>query len=172
MPPSKTNQERASVDAVIAELKRLSNKATREGMLRYAIPNDNAFGVPVGAIRDLGKELGHDHKLAQELWDSGWYEARLLTAFVEDPQQVTPAQMDRWCKDFDSWGVCDTLCFHLFDRTPHAFKKVAQWSKRKEEFVKRAAFALLASLALHDKKADDKLFEKCLPLIERAASDE
>ena len=82
----------------------------------------------------------------------------MLTAFVDEPARVTPAQMDRWCRDFDNWAICDTLCFHLFDRTPHAWAKVEQWSRRREEFVKRAAFALLASLALHDKERRDARF--------------
>jgi 3-methyladenine DNA glycosylase AlkD len=120
----------------------------------------------------LGRKLGRDHELAAALWDTGWYEARLLTAYVDDPAQVTSAQMDRWARDFDNWGVCDTLCFALFDRTPHAWKKVEPWSRRREEFVKRAAFALVASLALHDKKAGDPRFLATLPLIERGASDD
>lgn len=161
-----------NVEKVIASLKRLATRATLHGMARYGIPSHNAFGVPVGKIKQLGKQLGRNHELAAALWETGWYEARMLTSFVDDPARVTPAQMDRWAKDFDSWAICDTLCFHLFDRTPHAFAKVEQWSNRKPEFVKRAAFALLASLALHDKAIGDEPFAKCLPLIEKAATDE
>jgi 3-methyladenine DNA glycosylase AlkD len=106
------------------------------------------------------------------LWASGWYEARLLASLVADPARVTPAQMDRWCRDFDNWGVCDTVCFHLFDKTPHAWTKVSKWHNHRDEFVKRGAFALLASLALHDKGAKDEAFVKSLALVERAASDE
>lgn len=160
------------VDAVVTSLKRLGTKKTREGMARYAIPYDNAFGVSVGNIRKLGKELGRNHELALALWKTGWYEARMLAAFVDDPTLVTPAQMDAWCKDFDNWAICDTLCFHIWDRTPHAFRKIGVWSKRREEFVKRAAFALLASVALHDKQAEDEAFMRTLPLIERAANDQ
>jgi 3-methyladenine DNA glycosylase AlkD len=141
-------------------------------MARYAIPSEKAFGVTVGEIRTMGKQLGRDHNLALALWKTGWYEARMLAAFVDDPAQVTPAQMDSWCRDFDSWAICDTLCFHLFDRTPYAFAKVEQWAKRRNEFEKRAAFALLASLGVHDKKASDDSFAQCLPLIEQAATDE
>jgi 3-methyladenine DNA glycosylase AlkD len=159
------------VDAVVAKLKRMGNKKTRDGMARYVIPSDKAFGVSVGQIRQLGKELGKNHELALALWETGWYEARMLTAFVDEPDKVTPAQMDRWCKEFDNWAICDTLCFHIWDRTPHAFKKIELWAKRSEEFVKRSAFALLASVALHDKNADDESFTRCLPIIERAASD-
>ena len=145
----------------------------REDMeARYGIITPKAYGVPVGAIQQLGKQLGRDHELAGALWETGWYEARMLTAFVEEPGRVTPAQMDRWARDFDNWGICDTICFHLFDRTAHAWKKVGPWSKRREEFVKRAGFALLAALSLHDRKADDTAFLRTLPLIERAAGDE
>jgi 3-methyladenine DNA glycosylase AlkD len=141
-------------------------------MARYGIPSDNALGVPMATMQGIAKRLGRNHELAAALWDTGCYEARTMAAFVDEPARVTPAQMDRWCRDFDSWAICDTLCFHLFDRTPHAFRKVAQWSRRRDEFVKRAAFALLACLALHDKGAEDKFFLQCLPLIERAAEDE
>ena len=161
------------VDEALRWLERRGSKKVREEMLtRYGITAPKAFGVSVGAIQQLGKKLGRDHDLAAALWDTGWYEARLLTAYVDDPAQVTAAQMDRWARDFDNWGVCDTLCFALFDRTPHAWKKVEPWSRRREEFVKRAAFALIASLALHDKKAADEQFLRTLPLIERGASDD
>ena len=141
-------------------------------MARYAIPSDGAFGVTVGAMRAYAKKLGHDHALALALWEDGHYEARMLACFVDDPALVTPAQMDRWCRDFDNWAICDTACFQLFDRTPHAWKKVAAWAPRREEFVRRGAFALLASIALHDKQAADAPFLRSLRLVERAAPDE
>jgi 3-methyladenine DNA glycosylase AlkD len=160
------------VEAVVALLKRLGTRKTRDGMARYAIPSDKAFGVTVGTIRDMGKRLGHNHDLALALWETGWYEARMLAAFVDEPDRVTSAQMERWCKDFDNWAVCDHTCFHLFDKTPHAFRKVAHWADCRNEFEKRAAFALLASLGVHDKQAGDDEFARCLPLIERASTDE
>jgi 3-methyladenine DNA glycosylase AlkD len=153
-------------------LKRNSTKATRDGMARYGIPSDNALGVSVANIRVLAKRLGRNHELAAALWETGVYEARMLTSFVDEPERVTPAQMERWCRDFDNWAICDTLCFHLFDRTPHAWHMVAKWCNRREEFVKRAAFALLASLAVHDKRAADAPFAESLHFIERAATDE
>lgn len=159
------------VDAIVLKLKRLGSKAGRYGMARFAIPSDNAFGVSVGDIRKVAKQLGHNHDLALELWETGLYEPRMLACFVDDPEQVTPTQMDRWCRDFDSWAICDTACFHLFDRTKHAWRKVEQWATRKDEFVKRGAFALLASIALHDKKTGDEPFARCLPLIEAASDD-
>jgi 3-methyladenine DNA glycosylase AlkD len=162
----------SDVTTVVATLKRMGSKSVRDGMARFAIPSDNAFGVPVGQMRDYAKRLGRNHDLAADLWAAGWYEARMLAAFVDDPQLVTPAQMDRWCRDFDSWAICDHACFHLFDRTPHAWKKINDWSSRKEEFVKRAAFATLWGLTVHDKTAADALFADSLTLIERAATDD
>jgi 3-methyladenine DNA glycosylase AlkD len=141
-------------------------------MARYGIPSDNASGVSVADIRLLAKKLGRNHALALALWETGNYEARMLTPFIDEPARVTPTQMDRWCRDFDSWAICDALCFHLFDKTPHAWPKIAKWSTRREEFVKRAAFALLASVALHDKTAPDAPFLKSFVLIERAATDD
>ena len=154
-------------------LENAGSKRTREEMsTRYGIVTPKAFGVPIGQIQQLGKKLGTDHELALALWATGWYEARTLSAFVDDPARVTAAQMDRWARDFDNWGICDTVCFKLFDRVPHAWKKVEPWSKHRDEFVKRAGFALIASLALHDKAATDAQFVKTLALIERGASDD
>src|SRR3989442_8696835 len=96
----------------------------------------------------------------------------MLACFVDEPESVTPAQMDRWSRDFDNWAICDTACFHLFDRTPHAWRKVDAWAGRRDEFVKRAGFALLASLALHDKSTGDAPFLKGLAMIEREADDD
>lgn len=179
MPSKKAEKEaparRPVQDDVRAALEWLEKKGTRrdrENLARFAITTDKAFGVSVANIRVLAKQLGRSHELAAALWDTGWYEARMLTSFVDEPARVTSAQMDRWCRDFDNWGICDTLCFHLFDRTPHAWAKVAKWSTRRAEFEKRAAFALLASLAGHDKTAANELFLEALPLIERAAADE
>ena len=142
-------------------------------MARYGITtSDRVLGVTMGDLRALGKRLGCQHELAAALWASGCYEARLLTAFVADPERLRPAEMERWSRQFDNWAVCDTLCFALFDRSPHAFAQVEAWAERPEEFVRRAAFALLASLALHDRTSDDAAFLVRLPLVEAAASDD
>lgn len=160
------------VSSVVATLKKMGSKSVRDGMARYGLPSNNAFGIPVGEMQNLAKTLGRNHELAQALWHTGFYEARMVAAFIDEPARVTPQQMDRWCKDFDNWGIVDTVCFKLFDETPHAWKKVAQWSKRRGEFQKRAGFALLACLGVHDQKANNDQFLRCLPLIEEAATDE
>src|SRR5262245_34755164 len=108
------------VREAMASLRGLASKKHRDGLARFAIPTEHALGVPMGAMQRLAKDLGRDPALAQGLWDTGVYEARTLAAFVDDPALVTPAQMDRWCRDFDNWAICDTVCFHLFDKTPHA----------------------------------------------------
>jgi 3-methyladenine DNA glycosylase AlkD len=154
-------------------LERHGSQAYREAMLtRYGITAPKSYGVKVGMIQQLAKRLGKDHDLAEALWETGWYEARMLSSYVDDPARVTAVQMDRWARDFDNWGICDTVCFVLFDKTPHAWRKVEQWSRRRDEFVKRAAFALIASLALHDKRSADEPFLRSLKFIERAATDE
>lgn len=171
---TKSTERHAPAEAasVVAWLEKTGTKTVREGMARFAIPSDNAFGIPVGELRQYAKALGTNHALAAALWETGHYEARMLAAFIDDPALVTAAQMDRWCRDFDSWAICDTVCFSLFDRTPHAFRKVEEWSRRRNEFEKRAAFALLWSLAVHDRTSPDAAFENALPLIEKAADDE
>ena len=160
------------VESALAWLKQHATKANRDGMSRYAIPSDHAYGVAMRDIKALGKSLGKDHALALDLWTTGVYEARMLASFVGDPEQLTAAQMDRWCKEFDNWAFCDAMSFNLFDRSPHAWTMVDRWSKRRGEFEKRTAFALLWSLSLHDRKAADEHFVHGLTLIERESGDE
>jgi 3-methyladenine DNA glycosylase AlkD len=156
----------------LAALQRLSTKRDGENLVRFGISAKSALGVSMANVQKLAKTLGHNHQLACALWDSGCYEARLLTAFVAEPARVTPALMESWCKQFDNWAVCDTLCFFLFDRVPHAWDKIRKWSNQDAEFVRRSAFALMASIAGHDKEAPDALFLEGLTLIERAAKDD
>jgi 3-methyladenine DNA glycosylase AlkD len=152
-------------------LARHATQRDRENLKRFGIDAPDALGVSMANIQKLAKALGRDHALAAALWKTGCYEARLLCSFVDEPAKVTSAQMDRWCNDFDNWGICDTVCFHLFDRSPHAWAKVPAWCVRKDEFGKRAGFALLACLAGHDKSAGDEPFLDGLRLIESGAAD-
>jgi 3-methyladenine DNA glycosylase AlkD len=163
---------KVAVEDALSSLEKMSSKRDRENLARFGITAKKAFGVSMANTQVLAKRLGRSHDLAAALWETGWYEARLLTSFVDEPARVTSAQMDRWCRDFDNWGVCDTLCFHLFDRTPHAWAKVRKWQDDRREFVRRAAFALLACLALHDKTTGNESFVESLTFIERAATDE
>jgi 3-methyladenine DNA glycosylase AlkD len=160
------------VATALAWLEKHSKKSVRDRMARYAIPSDKALGVRMGDIQKLARQLGRDHALALDLWKTDVYEARLLCAYVDEPERVTAAQMDAQARAFDNWAICDTLCFALWVHTPHAFKKIRQWSNRRGEYVKRAAFALLASIALRGKTTGDAELLRCLPLIARAADDE
>jgi 3-methyladenine DNA glycosylase AlkD len=152
--------------------KKGSKRVREEAKTRYGVDAPQSFGVPVGAVQQLAKQLGKDHQLAAELWATGWYEARLLCAYVDEVDLVTPAQMDRWVRDFDNWGIVDTVCFVLFDKSKHAWSRVEPWCKRKEEFVRRAGFVMLACLGLHDKAAPDARFLTGLALIEKYAGDD
>ncbi len=158
-------------DELISRLKAMENPDNVAGMARFGISSKNTLGISVVTLRKIAREVGKDHTLAQKMWSSGIHEARLLACFVADPKKVTPALMNRWVKDFDSWDVCDQCCMNLFDKTPYAYKKVKEWSQRKEEFVKRAAFALMACLAVHDKRASNADLQRFFPIIKAAATD-
>ena len=160
------------VRTALAWLERRGSRRNREGMARFGIVTAKAFGVPMGVMEPLARRLRRNHDLALALWESGWHDARMLATMIDDPSRVTSAQMERWCRDFDTWAVCDTACFKLFVRSPLAWRKVRSWSRRRGEYQKRAAFALLASLAVHDKSAADAAFLRALPLVEAAADDE
>lgn len=163
---------KTTLSAAMAQLQERASRENVEGMARFGIVAQKALGVSVGEIRSIAKGIGRDRALAAALWKTGVHEARLLACFVEDPDKITPARMNRWAAAFDNWAICDTACFHLFDKSPHAFDRIHAWADDKREFVRRASFALLASVALHDKARPDSDFLKALPLIERAADDE
>jgi len=159
-------------EEILKKLKSLVDPEAVKGMARYGINPKNNLGVSIYKLRPIAKEIGKDHELALKLWGSGIHDARLLACFIEDPANVTGGQMDSWAKDFDSWDVCDQACTSLFDLTPLAWTKVFEWAERDKEFVKRAAFSLIAGLAVHDKKASDKEFEQFSPLIKKHSIDE
>lgn len=160
------------VRSIVAELKRVGSPAFKADMAkRYGIVTKaEVYGTTVATLRAMAKKIGYSHDLAEQLWATGIHDARMLATMVDDPADVTPEQMERWVKDMDNWGIVDTACFHYWDRTPYAHTKIEKWSKAKGEFVKRAAFALLASCAVH-KRGTDEQFLRGLDLIEREASD-
>jgi 3-methyladenine DNA glycosylase AlkD len=160
------------VRQVIDRLRSLGDPKAVEDMARFGIKSSNSFGVSVPKLRILAREVGRDHLLALRLWETGFHDARLLATMVDDARQVTLEQMDKWVRDFDSWDVVDGSCGNLFDKTPFAVAKAKEWCKREEEFVKRAGFVIMAELAVHDKKAKDRVFLDFLPLIVDGASDE
>jgi 3-methyladenine DNA glycosylase AlkD len=160
------------VATALAELEKRADGSGGAGLARYGIVTaDRVIGMSMKAVQGLARTIGKDHALALALWDSGVYEARMLACYVGKPTEMSPEQMDAWARGFDNWATCDTACFVLFDRTPHAFAKVDQWSGANDEFGRRAAFALLASVALHDKTTPDDPFLSRLRLIEQAAFD-
>jgi 3-methyladenine DNA glycosylase AlkD len=158
--------------AIISQLKKQANPSNVAGMARYGINPENTLGINTPFLRGLAKEIGKDHDLALQLWESGIHEARILAAYIDDPQLVTSKQMDSWVKDFDSWDICDQACNSLFCKTPFAYPKVAQWTESKKEFIRRAGFVMIAALATHDKKAPDEKFLQFFPFIERYSTDE
>ena len=161
------------VAEALAALEGLGEARIRDGLGRYGIATaERVIGVPMAGIQKVGRQFGRDHALAEALWETRVYEARMLAAYVADPAALTPAQMDAWTRDTDNWATVDTLAFKLFDRSPHAFAMVDRWGSDPDEWVKRMSFALLASLALHDRKGADEPFLERLPLIDAAATDE
>jgi 3-methyladenine DNA glycosylase AlkD len=144
-----------------------------EGMARYGIVARKIYGGwSTPELKRLAREIGRNHALALELWASEIFEARVVATLIDEPEKVTERQMLKWARDFDSWAICDGACINLFRYTRFAHKKCVEWSARREEFVKRTAFSLMAGLAVADKTAPDEAFLKFLPLIKSAATDE
>jgi 3-methyladenine DNA glycosylase AlkD len=162
----------SSVEEAMEKLRSKAMPGNLAGMAKFGITVEQRLGVSVPDMRKLAKELGKDHELAAGLWNTGIAEARIVASMIGDPVKLTEEQMEDWVKDFDSWDVCDQVCMNLFDKSPLAWKKVLDWSVREEEFVKRAAFTLIACLAWHDKKAEDEKFIDLLAVIKQASTDD
>lgn len=158
-------------EEAVGKLEVLASQENRAGMARFGIATGRALGVPVRSIRAVGRAIRHDHDLADALWRTAIHEARILASLVDRPEWVTPAQMDRWAGDFDSWDLCDQVCGNLFDKTPFAHRKAIAWAGDPREFVKRAAFAIMAWRAVHDRNAVGDAMSAYLPLIRREATD-
>jgi len=158
-------------DEIIQELESLSNPDDVEGMARFGINPQKTYAVRIPELRKIAKKAGKNHQLASQLWEAGYRETRILACMIEDPKKVTSQQLDLWAAEFDYWEICDQCCMKLFRMTPFAYQKVFQWSESEEEFKKRAAFTLIAVLAVHDKKAPDERFEEFFPLIIKESTD-
>jgi 3-methyladenine DNA glycosylase AlkD len=163
---------KATVSFILSHLKSLRDPDAIAGMARYGIVAKKVYGVPTPILCSIAKEIGRNHTLGLQLWKSGVYDARQIASLICDPALVTEEQMERWVLDFDSWAICDGCCSNLFDKTPFAISKARAWSRRKEPFVKRAGFVLMAVLAVHAKELPDSLFASFLPLIEKGAADD
>jgi 3-methyladenine DNA glycosylase AlkD len=157
---------------ILKKLESLSSPEDVAGRAKFGINSPKAYGVRIPELRSMARETGKNHELAERLWKYGYSETRIMASMIDDPQLVTEDQMERWVLDFDSWDVCDQCCMNLFRKTPFAYKKIWEWGEMEEEFVKRAAFTLIATLAVHDKKADDEKFIELFPLIIRESTDE
>lgn len=168
---AKNGGDSAICGRVIRKLKSLSSPEAVVGMSKFGINPENTYGISIPKLREIAKDIGKNHQLALELWKSGIHEARILASFIDEPEKVTENQLEKWVRDFDSWDVCDQVC-NLFEKTPYAYQKAIEWTDRKEEFIKRAAFALMAGLAVHDKKASNEQFEQFFQLIKKAATDD
>ncbi len=169
----KTELMQKETENIIKKLKSMTNPRNIEGMARFGINTEKAFGIPMPEIRAMGKKIGKNHELALKLWDSGIHEVRILASLVAEPEKFTEKEMDLWVSGFNSWDVCDQCCLNLFDKVPFYGKKIKEYSKSKEEFVKRTAFAIIACAALHKKEhSDDKEFLNYLPIIKKASADE
>ena len=165
-------KEKWSCARALRELRSLGEQRNVDGMARYGIRAKVVYGVAKPKMDELARRIGRDHELALEVWDTGVHDARILAGMIDVSEQVTSKQMERWVHDFDNWDVCDGTCCHLFVFAEPAWKKAVEWSGRREEFIKRAGFALMAYLAYRDKTAANAKFLPLLPMIAREAHDE
>jgi 3-methyladenine DNA glycosylase AlkD len=168
----KNSNSKYSVNDIVKKLKSKANPDNLEGMARYGISTKNRLGNSIPFLRKLAKEIGKNNKLALDLWEKGIDETRILASMIGEEDKLTEAQCEKWVVDFNSWDVCDQVCMNLFKKLPFAEKKIKEWSKRKEEFVRRAAFSLIACIAVYDKEKPDNEFIKFFPIIKEASTDE
>ena len=157
---------------IVAHLRRLANPVDAAGQRRFGIaPKGELLGIRAPVLRAIARQHRRDHALALALWATEVHEARGIATLVDDPRQVTRAQMEQWACECDNWAATDACCCVLFDRTPFAIEKAHAWSRRRAEFVKRCGFVLMAGMAVHRKELPDEVFLEFLPVIRRGATD-
>jgi 3-methyladenine DNA glycosylase AlkD len=156
---------------ILARLRSMGSENDRQGMARFGINTEHALGISIYELRKVAREIGTNHELALQLWATGVHEARILASYIDDPAQLTAEQLETWVADFDSWDLCDQVC-GLFEQTPFVHRKIIEWSRREEEFVRRAAFAMIAGLAVHDRQLSNSVFEQYFRLIVESSTDE
>jgi 3-methyladenine DNA glycosylase AlkD len=161
-----------SARKVLQQLRALADPRVRAKMAHFGVHVKDAHGISMPVLHKTARQIKTNHALALELWKSGNHEARILAGLIGDPARVTPAMMERWAREFDSWDIVDGCCWHPFGESAYAWRKAAEWSRREAEFIKRAGFALMAYLASHDKTAPNAKFERLLPIIRRETRDE
>jgi 3-methyladenine DNA glycosylase AlkD len=157
---------------IISDLKKLRNPSNIDGKARFGINPNSALGISIPHLRKTAREIGKNHKLAIDLWDSCIHEVRILATMIDEPAKVTKSQMNKWVKDFNSWDLCDQCCNNLFGKTSFAIDKSFEWVEREEEFVRRAGFVLMAVLAVHNNEMNDEQFIACFQIIEKYSVDE
>ncbi|MDY3979297.1 MAG: DNA alkylation repair protein [Tidjanibacter sp.] len=147
------------------------NERNRAGMARYGIDSSTAEGVPTPFLLELCRKYKNNTPLALELWQTNIHEARTMAPMIASPKDFRVEDVQRWTADFRSWDVCDQCCMKLFRYLPYAYELIEPFAQSDEEFTRRTAFSLIATLAVGDKKAPDAVFESFLPLIERYSTD-
>ncbi len=161
-----------TIKEILTEFERHSKPQNIEGMGKYGITASKIYGIPMTELRRFARLIGKDHQLALKIYETGSHEARILASLIDEKRRVTKKQMDEWARQFENWADCDSVCLNLFDQTDHAYDKALKWSRRRTELVKRAAFSIMAGLAVHDKLADNEDLAQFFPIIEREAADE
>src|SRR6202795_207665 len=158
--------------AALRELRELADPKGRAKLAYFGVNVPKAYGISAPVLNALARHIGKDQELAEQLWSSGIREAKILATLIGESEKVTATQMERWVRDFDSWDVVDAACCYLYAAAKPAWKKIYEWSTRRAEFPKRAAFSLAAYLSYKDKIAEDARFERFLSVIEREAHDQ
>ncbi len=159
-------------DEIVQIIKLQRNEKNILGQKRFGITGAESYGLSMPQLKSIAKSVGKNHALAQELWATQIREARHIAVMIAEKDKVTEMMMEKWVMDFDSWDIVDNCCSRLFCRAPFAYSKVTEWSALKREFEKRAAFSLMAFLAVNDKKQSDKAFEEFLEIIIRESDDQ
>ena len=158
--------------AVLRQLKAAADQRVRAKMAYFGVDVPKAHGISAPVLHQFAKHIGKDHRLARQLWKTNIHEAKILATLIGEAEKVTAAEMDQWARDFDAWDVVDAACCYLYAHAKPVWKKATAWSRRREEFVKRASFSLIAYLSYKDEAAPDARFVRFLRVIEREAHDE
>ncbi|OCP18868.1 MULTISPECIES: DNA alkylation repair protein [unclassified Ensifer] len=161
----------SSAGDIIEHLRAQRSQENLAGMARFGIVTETALGLSNVELHRITRLVKVDHARALELWRSGIREARILAAFTADPKALTLDEARRWAEDCNSWEVVDTVA-DVFVTARFEQVLIPEFAADTREFVRRTAFAMIATAAVHLKKEPDASLLAWLPLIERHAEDE
>ncbi|MCG8408015.1 MAG: DNA alkylation repair protein [Phycisphaerales bacterium] len=105
---------------------------------------NNQFGVRLGDIRTLAKEIKTNHKLAMALWETENIDAMLLATLLIKPKELSASELNRMVRSATFTQLADWLNAYVVKKHPDKDALREKWMIAKDPMAARAAWNLTA----------------------------